>query len=106
MFRDSLLPSFPTSFLLFPLSSFLSHLPPFQLFDVVVRYETLRNVINSGTRNLKSILLTAVLAVILIFLYSIIGYVFFPDDFLMPTNPRDVHAHAYSVVQYSNRLHS
>lgn len=64
-------------------------LSPLQLFDVVVRYDTLRNVINSVTRNLKSILLTAILALILIFLYSIFGYIFFPNDFLMPTNPQD-----------------
>ena len=80
-------PSFPPTlfFVLLPFLSFVH----FQLFDVVVRYDTLRNVINSGTRNLKSIVLTAVLAVILIFLYSIFGYVFFPDDFLLPTNPRE-----------------
>ena len=65
-------------------------LNPVQLFDVVARYDTLRNVINSVTRNLKSILLTAILALILIFLYSIFGYIFFPGDFLLPTNPRDV----------------
>lgn len=40
------------------------------------------NVIQSVTRNGRSILLTAVLAVILIYLFSIIGFVFFRDDFL------------------------
>ena len=69
--------------------SFPSTLLSMQLFDIVVRYDTLRNVINSVTRNLKSIVLTAILALILIFLYSIFGYVFFPDDFLLPTHPKE-----------------
>ena len=58
-----------------------------QLFDIVWRYDTLLNVLKSVTQNLKSILLTAVLAVILIYLYSILGYLFFRQDFYMPTNP-------------------
>ncbi|CAE1225060.1 ITPR1 [Acanthosepion pharaonis] len=53
------------------------------LLDVVYREETLLNVIKSVTRNGRSIILTAVLAVILIYLFSIIGYVFFRDDFMM-----------------------
>jgi len=57
------------------------------LFDVVMRYDTLQNVIKSVFRNFKSIVLTFGLAVILIYLYSILGYVFFPNDFMMPTNP-------------------
>lgn len=43
--------------------------------------ETLFNVIRSVTKNGRSIILTAVLAVILIYLFSIIGFVFFQDDF-------------------------
>ena len=69
------------------LEVFFYNILPLQLFDIVARYDTLRNVINSVTRNLKSILLTAILALILIFLYSIFGYIFFPGDFLMPTHP-------------------
>ncbi|XP_029648662.1 inositol 1,4,5-trisphosphate receptor type 1 isoform X5 [Octopus sinensis] len=53
------------------------------LLDVVYREETLLNVIKSVTRNGRSIILTTVLAVILIYLFSIIGYVFFRDDFMM-----------------------
>lgn len=56
---------------------------PFQLFDVVYREETLLNVIRSVTRNGRSIILTAVLALILVYLFSIIGYIFFKDDFLV-----------------------
>ncbi|XP_070192864.1 inositol 1,4,5-trisphosphate-gated calcium channel ITPR1-like isoform X2 [Littorina saxatilis] len=57
------------------------------LLDVVYREETLLNVIKSVTRNGRSIILTAVLAVILIYLFSIIGYIFFKDDFIMEVDP-------------------
>ncbi|XP_046746795.1 inositol 1,4,5-trisphosphate receptor isoform X1 [Diprion similis] len=53
------------------------------LFDVVYREETLLNVIKSVTRNGRSIILTAVLALILVYMFSIIGYMFFKDDFLV-----------------------
>ncbi|XP_037951904.1 inositol 1,4,5-trisphosphate receptor [Teleopsis dalmanni] len=56
------------------------------LFDVVYREETLVNVIRSVTRNGRSIVLTAVLALILVYLFSIIGYMFFKDDFLVPVD--------------------
>ena len=55
----------------------------FQLFDVVYREETLLNVIKSVTRNGRSIILTAVLALILVYMFSIIGFMFFKDDFLV-----------------------
>lgn len=47
------------------------------------REETLLNVIKSVTRNGRSIILTAVLALILVYMFSIIGYIFFKDDFLV-----------------------
>lgn len=53
------------------------------LFDLVYREETLLNVIKSVTRNGRSIILTAVLALILVYLFSIVGYLFFKDDFLL-----------------------
>ncbi|XP_065165604.1 inositol 1,4,5-trisphosphate receptor isoform X4 [Atheta coriaria] len=53
------------------------------LFDVVYREETLLNVIRSVTRNGRSIILTAVLALILVYMFSIIGYMFFKDDFML-----------------------
>ena len=59
----------------------------FQLLDVVYREETLINVIKSVTRNGRSIVLTAILAVILIYLFSILGFLFFQDDFLMDIEP-------------------
>ena len=56
---------------------------PHQLFDLVYREETLLNVIKSVTRNGRSIVLTAVLALILVYLFSIVGYIFFKDDFIL-----------------------
>lgn len=56
---------------------------PRQLFDLVYREETLLNVIKSVTRNGRSIVLTAVLALILVYLFSIVGYIFFKDDFIL-----------------------
>ena len=43
------------------------------LFDVVYREDTLLNVMRSVTRNGRSIVLTAVLALILVYMFSIIG---------------------------------
>ncbi|KAJ8361136.1 hypothetical protein SKAU_G00176610 [Synaphobranchus kaupii] len=53
------------------------------LFDLVYREETLLNVIKSVTRNGRSIVLTAVLALILVYLFSIVGYIIFKDDFIL-----------------------
>ena len=58
-----------------------------QLFDLVYREEILQNVIKSVTKNIQSLLLTAVLAIILIYFFSIIGFLFFSHDFLMESNP-------------------
>ncbi|XP_061187355.1 inositol 1,4,5-trisphosphate receptor type 1-like isoform X4 [Saccostrea echinata] len=57
------------------------------LLDVINREETLWNVIKSVTKNGRSIILTAVLAVIIIYLFSIIGYICFQDDFLLEVDP-------------------
>nr|AAT47836.1 inositol 1,4,5-triphosphate receptor [Oikopleura dioica] len=50
------------------------------LMDLVHREETLYNVIRSVTRNGRSIVLTAMFASILVYLFSIIGYLFFNDQ--------------------------
>lgn len=73
---------FEISFFLIKLVKLLEKIT-FQLFDVVYREETLLNVIRSVTRNGRSIILTAVLALILVYMFSIIGYMFFKDDFLV-----------------------
>ncbi|XP_072569106.1 inositol 1,4,5-trisphosphate-gated calcium channel ITPR3 [Paramormyrops kingsleyae] len=53
------------------------------LFDLIYREETLFNVIKSVTRNGRSILLTALLALILVYLFSIVGFLCLRDDFIM-----------------------
>lgn len=52
-----------------------------QLLDVIYYEETIFNVIRSVTKNIRSIILTTMLAVILIYLFSIVGFLFFRDDF-------------------------
>ncbi|XP_023811698.1 inositol 1,4,5-trisphosphate receptor type 2 isoform X2 [Oryzias latipes] len=59
----------------------------FLLFDLVSREETLLNVIKSVTRNGRSIFLTAVLAIFLVYFFSIIGFLFLKDDFRMEVDP-------------------
>uniref|UniRef100_H3CDP2 Inositol 1,4,5-trisphosphate receptor n=1 Tax=Tetraodon nigroviridis TaxID=99883 RepID=H3CDP2_TETNG len=57
------------------------------LFDLIYREETLFNVIKSVTRNGRSILLTALLALILVYLFSIVGFLFLKEDFIMEVDP-------------------
>ncbi|XP_074500955.1 inositol 1,4,5-trisphosphate-gated calcium channel ITPR3 isoform X1 [Sebastes fasciatus] len=57
------------------------------LFDLIYREETLFNVIKSVTRNGRSILLTALLALILVYLFSIVGFLCLKDDFVMEVDP-------------------
>lgn len=57
------------------------------LLDVIFREDTLWNVIQSVTRNGRSIILTAILALILVYMFSIIGFLFLKDDFLIETDP-------------------
>lgn len=49
---------------------------------MIFRDATLFQVTQSVTRNGKSIMLTMMLALILIYLFSVVGFVFFRDDFL------------------------
>ncbi len=46
------------------------------------------NVIQCVVRNAKSVILTAVFAVIIIYLFAICGYLFIQDDFLMEVNTK------------------
>uniref|UniRef100_A0A8C7I1Z7 Inositol 1,4,5-trisphosphate receptor n=1 Tax=Oncorhynchus kisutch TaxID=8019 RepID=A0A8C7I1Z7_ONCKI len=59
----------------------------FLLFDLIYREETLFNVIKSVTRNGRSILLTALLAIILVYLFSIVGFLCLKNDFIMEVDP-------------------
>lgn len=61
------------------------------------REETLLNVIRSVTRNGRSIIFTAVLALILVYMFSIIGYIFFQDDFLVPVDDEVVRGINYEA---------
>ncbi|KAI6654157.1 Inositol 1,4,5-trisphosphate receptor 1 isoform [Oopsacas minuta] len=57
------------------------------LFDIVHRETTLQNVIRSVTKNWFSIMLTFILALILIYIFSILGYLFFQDDYWVLYDP-------------------
>ena len=57
-----------------PLHANLVFIP--QLIELIHREETLRNVISSVTRNLRSIIFTFILAVILVYFFSIVGFMF------------------------------
>lgn len=65
------------------IGAWLTEVPSLQLFDLIYREETLFNVIKSVTRNGRSILLTALLALILVYLFSIVGFLFLKDDFIL-----------------------
>uniref|UniRef100_A0AAQ5Z527 Inositol 1,4,5-trisphosphate receptor n=1 Tax=Amphiprion ocellaris TaxID=80972 RepID=A0AAQ5Z527_AMPOC len=80
------------------------------LFDLVYREETLLNVIKSVTRNGRSIVLTAVLALILVYLFSIVGYIFFKDDFILEVdripNTTLSEDRLQSFISFPNRMDS
>lgn len=52
------------------------------MLDILIQSETLRNVIYSVTKNGKSILLTGMLTVVIVYLFAIVGYLIFRDDFV------------------------
>uniref|UniRef100_A0A8C3MPA1 Inositol 1,4,5-trisphosphate receptor n=1 Tax=Geospiza parvula TaxID=87175 RepID=A0A8C3MPA1_GEOPR len=72
----------------------------FLLFDLVYREETLLNVIKSVTKNGRSIILTAVLALILVYLFSIVGFLFLKDDFIMEVDRLKIRTPAAGIVFY------
>ncbi|EJD74264.1 cation channel family protein [Loa loa] len=79
------------AYLLICIQGFIVH-PLFYallLFDIVANEETLRNVIRSVTRNWRSIIMTGLLAVILVYLFSIIGYLYFQKDFQLEVDELD-----------------
>ncbi|GMS96579.1 hypothetical protein PENTCL1PPCAC_18754 [Pristionchus entomophagus] len=61
----------------------------FLLYDIVASDETLRSVISSVTRNWQSIILTALLALFLVYQFSIIGFTFFQKDFRIEVDRLD-----------------
>ncbi|WKY04843.1 hypothetical protein Q1695_005670 [Nippostrongylus brasiliensis] len=72
------------------------------LFDIVASEDTLRNVISSVTRNWQSIILTGLLALILVYIFSIVGYTFFQKDFALEVDPLDVEPPATVFVRNPN----
>ena len=58
----------------------------FQLIDFILREETLQNVIKSVTRNVRSIIFTFILAVILVYFFSIVGFMFLQGNHLLSSN--------------------
>ncbi|KAK4470965.1 hypothetical protein MN116_006470 [Schistosoma mekongi] len=60
------------------------------LLDVVTREETLLNVVRSVTKNGRSIFLTGILALIIIYLYAIVGYAYFQNDFTIEIDADNV----------------
>ncbi|CAH8526115.1 unnamed protein product [Schistosoma turkestanicum] len=69
------------------------------LLDVVTREETLLNVVRSVTKNGRSIFLTGILALIIIYLYSIIGYAYFQNDFTIEIDLTDDHGSGDSSTE-------
>ena len=55
----------------------------FLMLFIVKGEETLLNVMKSVTKNAKSILWTAVFAIILVYIFAFVGFIFFRDDFLI-----------------------
>eukprot|EP00347_Sterkiella_histriomuscorum_P021853 403332539 len=53
----------------------------FQLLDIINRFATLRNVIQAITLNKNQLLMTAMLGLIIIYIYSVLAYAFFFDMF-------------------------
>lgn len=68
------------------------------MLDVIYQEETLHNVINSVTRNWRSIAYTTLLALILVYLFSIVGYLNFRDDFVIGVTPPQHNTSEFSRI--------
>jgi DNA-binding response OmpR family regulator len=71
---------------------------------MIFRDATLLQVTQSVTRNGKSIMLTMMLALILIYLFSLVGFIFFRDDFL--THVQASFYSSYRSRRSNNNNHS
>jgi len=71
------------------------------LFDFIIREETLLNVIRSVTRNVRSLMLTALLAIVLVYMFSIVGYLFLQQDFQVSVMPRCIATSQSKVTSQS-----
>ena len=67
--------------------------------------ETLLNVMKSVTKNAKSILLTFLFAIILVYIFAFVGFIFFRDDFIIEAEElSDVAVHKYQGKIYQIEL--
>merc|ERR1719312_604155 len=57
------------------------------LMDIVYHETTLRQAVSSIFSNLRSILFTFILAVVIIYYFAIVGYILLQDDFLIEIAP-------------------
>jgi hypothetical protein len=71
---------------------------------MIFRDATLLQVTQSVTRNGKSIMLTMMLALILIYLFSVLGFIFFRDDFLTHIQKRLFPAYSHHRYRRTNNL--
>ena len=71
---------------------------------MIFRDATLLQVTQSVTRNGKSIMLTMMLALILIYLFSVLGFIFFRDDFLTNIQARLFPAYSSTRYRRTNNL--
>jgi ABC-type nickel/cobalt efflux system permease component RcnA len=88
---------------LFLCSSLSLSLSLFQLLDVIFRDATLFQVTQSLTRNGKSIMLTMFLALVLIYHFSLLGFLCFRDDFIHNVQQRN---HSSNSHRYRHAGHS
>ena len=58
-------------------------LTAFHLLDIVYRSEALKNVLASVTHNGRQLLMTAVLMMFVVYVYSIVGFSKFRDDYVV-----------------------
>lgn len=73
---------------------------------MIFREETLLNVIRSVTRNGRSIILTAILALILVYMFSLVAFLFLKDDFLVETDPPPAIAQIGKLIIITLNIHS
>ncbi|CAF3881064.1 unnamed protein product [Rotaria sp. Silwood2] len=69
---------------------------------MIFRDATLFHVTQSVTRNGKSIMLTMMLALILIYLFSVVGFIFFRDDFLSNIQTKLYSSYSHHRYRRSN----
>ncbi|CAH8540652.1 unnamed protein product [Dicrocoelium dendriticum] len=68
------------------------------LLDVINREETLTNVIRAVTKNGRSIMLTALLALVILYIYAVVGFLYFKDDFVLEVEHLGPHTYFHCDV--------